>query len=214
MSFADRNKPYSAPGLREAEMDPDPIRQFQRWFDAAVAADLPEPHAMTLATATPEGRPAARMVLLRGVDARGFVFYTNYDGRKGGELAANPWAALVFYLAALERQVRVEGRGRAGYAAESDAYFAGRPLGSQLGAWASAQSRVIPNREVLEQRVADLTAQYADWRRAPPAVLGRLSRHAPEHRVLAGPPQPPPRPPALPPPARRYVAARAPLALI
>jgi pyridoxamine 5'-phosphate oxidase len=162
MSFSDLRRDYTQPGLHEADLDPDPFVQFHRWFDAALATPLLEPHAMTLATATPEGRPSARMVLLRGLDAQGFVFYTNYDSRKGGELTANPWAALVFYWAPLERQVRVEGAVAPVTPAESDAYYASRPVGSRLGAWASPQSRPIPDRTVLEQRVAELEVMYPD----------------------------------------------------
>jgi pyridoxamine 5'-phosphate oxidase len=147
--------------LREGDMDPDPLRQFQKWFDEAVAAGLTQPEAMTLATATPEGRPSARLVLLRGLDAGGFVFFTNYKSRKGQELAANPWAALVFYWEPLDRQVRVEGRVEKVSAAESDTYFNTRARGSRLGAWASPQSQVLPGREALDQRVRDVEAIYA-----------------------------------------------------
>jgi pyridoxamine 5'-phosphate oxidase len=149
-------------GLDEAEAADDPFAQFAAWFAEIQALSALEPTAMTLATATPEGRPSARMVLLKGFDARGFVFYTNYDSRKGGELAANPWAALVFYWPELERQVRIEGSVAPVSREESDAYYAGRPLGSRLGTWASAQSRVIPSRAVLEARMAELEAQYPD----------------------------------------------------
>jgi pyridoxamine 5'-phosphate oxidase len=152
---------YALRGLREDEVAADPFTQFGDWLGDALAANLPEPNAMTLATATPDGRPAARMVLLRGVDARGLVFYTNYDSRKGADLAANPRAALVFYWAALERQVRIEGGVAPLDAAESDAYFAGRPEGSRLGAWASPQSRVIPDRAELDALLADVTARFA-----------------------------------------------------
>ena len=152
---------YEAAGLRADAVDPDPLVQFGRWLDAALAAGLPEPHAMTLATATPDGRPAARMVLLRGFDARGFVFYTNYGSRKAAALAANPRAALVFYWPALHRQVRVEGAVARVDAAESDAYFAGRPRGSQIGAWASAQSAPIADRAALERAVAAVEQAYA-----------------------------------------------------
>ena len=158
---ADLRKEYMRRGLSESELDPDPIRQFQRWFDEATGAGLIEPNAMTLATATPDGRPSARMVLLKGFDARGFIFYTNYESRKGGELEQNPQAALVFFWVELERQVRVEGRVERAAPEESDAYFASRPLGSQIGASASAQSRVIAGREPLEQRAAELEAEYA-----------------------------------------------------
>jgi pyridoxamine 5'-phosphate oxidase len=162
MSVADLRREYMLNGLSEADVDADPIRQFQVWFDQALAASLAEPNAMTVATATPDGRPSARMLLIKGVDERGFVFFTNYESRKGQELAANPFAALVFYWAELERQVRIEGAVEQVAPAESDAYFHSRPLGSQLGAAASRQSQVLAGREELEQRVADLAATYAD----------------------------------------------------
>jgi pyridoxamine 5'-phosphate oxidase len=149
-------------GLVEADVDPDPVVQFGRWFDDAKAADLVEPSAMTLATATAEGVPSARMVLLRGVDQRGFVFYTNYESRKAAELAANPRAALVFWWGELQRQIRVEGPVERTSQQESAAYFRTRPLGSRLSAWASPQSRVIPGRAVLDQRVAELAAGHPD----------------------------------------------------
>jgi pyridoxamine 5'-phosphate oxidase len=150
----------SAGGLREADMDADPFRQFRLWMDQALAAPLREPNAMTLATATPDGRPSARMVLLRGVDTRGFVFYTNSQSRKGQELAANPHVALVIYWAELDRQVRIEGRAEPISAAESDAYFRSRPHGSRLAAWASEQSRVLPSRATLDERMREVTARY------------------------------------------------------
>ena len=159
--LADLRKEYMRAGLDEAMMDPDPIRQFQAWMDAAVAAQHPEPNAMTVATATPDGAPSARMTLLKGLDARGFVFFTNYESRKGQELAANPRAALVFFWVLLERQARVEGRVERVSAEESDAYFHSRPLGSQLGAWASAQSQPIASRADLERRYAELEQTWA-----------------------------------------------------
>jgi pyridoxamine 5'-phosphate oxidase len=162
MSVADLRKEYMLNGLSEADLDADPIRQFQAWFAQALTAGLAEPNAMTVATATPDGRPSARMVLIKGVDERGFVFYTNYESRKGQELASNPCAALVFYWAELERQVRIEGTVEQVAPAESDAYFYSRPLSSQIGAAASDQSQVLASREELEQRVADLAATYAD----------------------------------------------------
>jgi pyridoxamine 5'-phosphate oxidase len=149
-------------GLSEGDVDPDPVVQFGRWFDDARAADLEEPSAMTLATATADGVPSARMVLLRGVDQRGFVFYTNYESRKAAELGANPRAALVFWWGALHRQVRVEGPVQPTSQEESAAYFRTRPPASRLSAWASPQSRVIPGREVLDQRVAELAARHPD----------------------------------------------------
>jgi pyridoxamine 5'-phosphate oxidase len=151
---------YTRAGLKESDTDPNPIEQFRAWFDEALAANLHEPNAMTLATATPEGRPSARVVLLKGFDERGFVFYTNYEGRKSGELEANPRCALDFYWGELERQVRIEGRAVRIPDEESDAYFAGRPRGSQLGAWVSEQSRPVADRGVLERRLRELEAEY------------------------------------------------------
>ena len=160
-SLSDLRKEYIRAGLDESDADPDPIEQFRKWFDEALAADLHEPNAMTLATATPDGKPSARIVLLKGFDARGFVFYTNYEGRKGRELAENPRAALVFYWGELERQVRVEGRVWRVLEEESDAYYASRPRGSRLGAWASAQSRSVERRELVEERLRELEREYA-----------------------------------------------------
>ncbi|HEU5097497.1 MAG TPA: pyridoxamine 5'-phosphate oxidase [Roseiflexaceae bacterium] len=162
MSVADLRKEYILNGLIEADVDPDPIRQFRVWFDQALSAGLAEPNAMTLATATPDGRPSARTVLIKGVDERGFVFYTNYASRKGQDLAANPYAALVFYWAELERQVRIEGAVEQVSPEESEAYFHSRPLGSRLGAAASPQSQVIAGRDELERRVAELAAAHAN----------------------------------------------------
>ena len=149
-------------GLDEKTIDRDPIKQFQLWFDDAVAAKLPLPEAMTLATATPDGKPAARMVLLKQVDQDGFVFYTNYQSAKAEQLDANPYAALVFYWPQLDRQVRVEGSVTRTPAEESRDYFRTRPRESQIGAWASAQSEVISGRDVLEQRAQELEALYYD----------------------------------------------------
>ena len=160
MSVADLRKEYTLHGLSEADLDPNPFRQFQVWFEQALAAGLPEPNAMTLATATPDGRPSARMVLIKGADERGFVFFSNYQSRKGRELDANPYAALVFYWAELERQIRIEGRVERVSSQESDAYFQSRPAGSRLGAWASRQSAVIGDRAELEGRLAELAARY------------------------------------------------------
>jgi pyridoxamine 5'-phosphate oxidase len=153
-------KEYTRSGLRESDTDTNPIEQFRRWFDEALASNLHEPNAMTIATATPDGHPSARIVLLRGFDERGFVFYTNYEGRKGWELETNPYAALVFYWGELERQVRLEGRVGRIPDEESDAYFAGRPRGSQLGAWASEQSRPVKDRGTLEERLRELETEY------------------------------------------------------
>jgi pyridoxamine 5'-phosphate oxidase len=148
--------------LDERSIDPDPIKQFQVWFADAVAARLPLPESMTLATATPDGKPSARMVLLKQVDEDGFVFYTNYHSAKAEQLDANPYAALVFYWPTLDRQVRVEGSVVKTSPEESLAYFKTRPRESQIGAWASAQSEVISSRDVLERRAKELEAQYCD----------------------------------------------------
>ncbi len=155
-------KEYSADGLVEADAGDDPFALFHRWFSQAVAAELHEPNAFVLATSSSDGFPSARIVLLKALDGRGFTFFTNYDSRKGRELAANPCVALVFPWHALERQVRVEGMIEVVTATESDDYFANRPLGSRLGAWASAQSAIIPDRAFLEQRHAELMAQHPD----------------------------------------------------
>jgi pyridoxamine 5'-phosphate oxidase len=160
ISVADLRKDYTLQGLQEKDADSDPFIQFQRWFDQALAAQIPEPNAMTLATATLEGKPSARMVLLKNFDERGFVFFTNYSSHKGQELTANPQAALVFWWAELERQVRIEGLVEKTSDAESDEYFQSRPLNSRLGAWASDQSQVIAKREVLEQRLQELQNKY------------------------------------------------------
>ena len=158
---------YKREQLDEAAVHPDAIAQFVRWFDAAVAARVPEPTAMTLATVA-DGQPSARIVLLKGVDAAGFVFFTNYDSRKGRELAAAPRAALLFFWPELERQVRIEGDVAKVSAPESDAYFASRPRASQIGAWASPQSRAIADRTVLERSYAEEEARYAEGVPRPP----------------------------------------------
>jgi pyridoxamine 5'-phosphate oxidase len=147
--------------LREADVDADPFRQFAVWFrEAQETVKAGEPGAMTLATATPGGTPSARVVLLRGFDERGFVFYTNYESQKGQELAENPRAALVFYWGELRRQVRLTGVIEKTSREESERYYAGRPFGSQLEAWTSRQSTVIPDRATLEARFAELEAEY------------------------------------------------------
>ena len=155
-------KEYEQGVLDEASIDRDPIRQFAVWYDAAVAAGVPEPEAMTLSTATPDGRPSARVVLLRGFDAQGFCFFTNYESQKGRELLANPHAALTFHWAPLERQVRIEGCVQKTTAAESDAYFTSRPSTSRIGAWSSPQSEVIADRAALEDLFASFRAAHPD----------------------------------------------------
>lgn len=155
------------PALDARELDDDPIAQFSRWLGDAESAGIPLAEAMTVATAV-DGVPSARIVLLRGADDRGFVFFTNRESRKGRELAANARAALVFYWNGLGRQVRVEGSVEDVPGEEADAYFAGRPRGSRLGAWASPQSAVIADREELESRVAELDARYGEDVPRPP----------------------------------------------
>ena len=154
--------------LVETTAPADPLTLFREWLAEAIAAELPEPYAMTLATATADGVPSARIVLLRLADESGFTFYSNYTSRKGAELAANPHASLLFYWAVLERQVRVEGAVERMAAAESDAYFSSRPYDSRIGAWASPQSAVIEDRAMLEQRVAELAVTYPDEVPRPP----------------------------------------------
>jgi pyridoxamine 5'-phosphate oxidase len=153
-------KDYALASLSERDVDADPIRQFERWFADALSAEIPEPNAMTLATASRDGVPSARIVLLKGVDARGFAFYTDYRSRKGAELAENPLAALVFLWKEIERQVRIAGSVSRVTAAESEAYFRSRPPGSRLGAWASHQSAVIASRTVIEERVREVAQQF------------------------------------------------------
>lgn len=148
------------PSLRRADVDGDPIVEFEAWFDRARSAGLLEPTAAALSTAGTDGRPSGRMVLLKGVDARGFVFFTNYDSRKGRELEANPWAALTFWWDRLDQQVRIEGEVSRLSAEESDSYFAGRPRGSQLGAWASNQSRTLASRDELEERLRAVESRF------------------------------------------------------
>ena len=162
LDIAALRRDYAMAALRETEADADPVRQFESWFADAVAAQLPEPNAMTLATATRDGVPSARIVLLKGVDAQGFVFYTDYRSRKGAELTENPLAALVFLWKEIERQVRISGSVSRVTVAESEAYYRSRPLGSRLGAWASHQSAVITSRDELEERLRSVTAQFVD----------------------------------------------------
>lgn len=160
-TIADLRRSYTRATLDERDVDPDPLVQFRRWFQDALDATVLEPNAMTLATATPDGRPSARVVLLKGADARGFAFYTDYRSRKGAELDANPRAALAFWWGELERQVRVEGRVERVPRDEAAAYYASRPSGSRVGAWASVQSHVIPDRAWLETELADAERRFA-----------------------------------------------------
>jgi len=159
---------YKRAALNEGDAAANPFDQFTRWFDEAVAAAVPEPNAMTLATVDAAGRPSARIVLLKSLDASGFVFHTNYDSRKGRELAGNPHVALLFFWPELERQIRIEGEASAVSAAESDAYFCVRPRGSRIGAWASPQSALIPGRGWLEAQVAAAEARFSKDVPRPP----------------------------------------------
>jgi pyridoxamine 5'-phosphate oxidase len=152
---------YKRAALSERDAASDPFELFTRWFDEAVAAAIPEPNAMTLATVDGAGRPAARIVLMKGIDARGVVFHTNYDRRKGRDLAGNPRAALLFFWVDLERQVRIDGTAERVSAGDSDAYFAARPRGSQISAWASPQSAPVTDRAWLEARFAECEARFA-----------------------------------------------------
>lgn len=158
---------YRLDELLEESASTDPFEQFEQWFKAATDSDDPEPNAMIVSTVQPNGRPAARVVLLKEVTAEGFIFYTNYNSRKGQELEANPAVALVFNWLQLQRQVRIEGRAEKVTTEKATAYYRSRPKGSQLGAWASPQSEVIPGREVLETKKAALEAQYADQEELP-----------------------------------------------
>ncbi len=160
VSIGDLRRDYAKARLDESSVSADPIVEFARWFEEAVKAELHEPNAMTLATANAEGVPSARIVLLKGFDQRGFVFFTDYRSRKGTELAENPRAALVFYWGELERQVRIVGSTTQTDRQESEAYFRSRPRGSRLGAWISHQSQVIAGREELDERVPELERRY------------------------------------------------------
>lgn len=162
MEISELRREYRAAGLDSDQLDDDPVAQFGRWFGEAERAEEIEPNAMTLATSSPDGRPSARIVLLKGFGPDGFVFFSNYASRKGDELAANPNAALVFWWPPLERQVRLEGRVERTTTEESEAYWASRPLGSRLAALASAQSQVLAGREELVRRVEELATRHRD----------------------------------------------------
>lgn len=176
-SIADLRENYAAGALNKATVDPDPFRQFQCWLDQAVAAQLPEPNAMILATVGSDGRPSARAMLLKGLDGEGFVFFTNYLSGKGRQLAANPQAAMVFLWKELERQVRIEGLVAKIDRTASETYFRSRPLGNRLGAVASRQSQVVASRRILDERYARLAERFADGQIPMPEHWGgyRLS---------------------------------------
>ena len=160
--LAQLRRDYVSQPLNEAAVAADPLTQFQLWFEEALVAQQPDPEAMTLATVAADGRVSARIVLLKGCDARGFVFFTNYESRKGRELRARAQAALTFYWHTLNRQVRIEGRVERVQPEESERYFQTRPLGSRIGAWASPQSQTIASRDLLEARVTEMTARFAE----------------------------------------------------
>jgi pyridoxamine 5'-phosphate oxidase len=168
MNLAELRNEYAREVLDEGRVDRDPLKQFEAWIQEAIRAQVPEPTAMTLATVDVRGRPSARIVLLKGADERGFVFYTNYHSRKGRELAVNPHVALTFMWKELERQVRIEGVAEKVSVEESHAYYATRPLGSRIGAWASPQSEVIADRPWLERRWEELGKEHGEAPPCPP----------------------------------------------
>jgi pyridoxamine 5'-phosphate oxidase len=172
MSISSIRKDYQLQSLSESDVKQDPIEQFGKWWDEAIASSIDEVNAMTLSTVTAEGKPSARIVLLKGFDERGFVFFTNYESNKGAQLTANPFASLVFFWKELERQVRIEGICEKVSEQESDDYFHSRPIGSQLGACASPQSRVIESRRVIENNLEKLQDQYRDMEIPRPAHWG------------------------------------------
>ena len=172
LDLAALRRDYAIASLTESDVDADPIRQFERWFAEAISARVLEPNAMTLATASRDGVPSGRIVLLKGVDANGFVFYTDYRSRKAAELTENPLAALTFLWKEIERQVRITGSVSRVSAAESDAYFRTRPPGSRLGAWASKQSSVIASRATLEEQLREVAARFPDGDVPLPAHWG------------------------------------------
>jgi pyridoxamine 5'-phosphate oxidase len=161
MNIADLRKDYKLASLSESDVDASPFKQFEKWLDEAIRSEVPEPTAMTLATVGEGGRPSTRVVLLKGFDQRGPVWYTNYHSRKGRELAANPFAAIQFHWVELERVVRIEGRVEFASPEESDAYFVSRPLDSRIGAWASPQSEPLASRATLVAKAAEYAARYA-----------------------------------------------------
>jgi len=167
-SIADLRRNYARETLDERDVAQDPVDQFGRWFDEALRAELPEPNAMVLATASAQGQPTARTVLLKGFDRRGFVFFTNYDSRKGSEMHENPRACLLFVWLELERQIRIEGVVEKTSALESDEYFRSRPLDSRLGAWASPQSRPMRDRLAIEERFDEARRTHGDHPQRPP----------------------------------------------
>lgn len=171
-SIADLRKEYSRASLTETDVLANPIDQFLKWFHEALSAEVPEANAMSVSTVGANGRPSSRILLIKDIDQRGLTWFTNYESRKGNELAQNPYAALLFYWIPLERQVRIEGKVERIPEADSEAYFQSRPLGSRIGAIASAQSRPVANREALEARVAEVERQVGDGHPPRPAHWG------------------------------------------
>jgi pyridoxamine 5'-phosphate oxidase len=179
MSLADLRRDYSLAGLLEKDLAKEPFRQFEKWFQEAEAAKVPEPNAMVCSLATKDGRPSSRIVLLKGLDGRGFVFFSNYESRKGRELSENPRASLLFPWISMERQVVVEGVVTKLTREESDAYFHSRPRGSQLGAWVSQQSSIVPSRAHLDEALKQVEQKYAGKEVPMPPYWGGY-RVAPE----------------------------------
>lgn len=167
-SIADIRRNYSLHSLNESDVASNPVEQFTRWWNDALASEIIEVNAMTLATSTKQGKPSARIVLLKGFDEKGFVFFTNYESKKGKTLDENPQAALIFFWKEIERQIRIEGVTEKISAAESDAYFFSRPEGSRIGAWASPQSKIIKNREVLEENAKRFSKEFKNSIPRPP----------------------------------------------
>ncbi len=174
MNISSIRREYQLKSLSEQDVTSDPIKQFSIWWDEAVSAEIDEVNAMTLSTVKSDGIPASRIVLLKGYDERGFVFYTNYESNKGKQISENPSVSLLFFWKEVERQVRIQGICERVSAEESDAYFYSRPLGSQLGAWASPQSQVIETRAILESKAAELELQYRDVKIPRPPHWGGL----------------------------------------
>ena len=162
MNIADIRKDYKLQSLSEKDVAKDPIQQFEKWFQQAIDGEVPEPNALTLSTVSPQGKPSARILLLKGMEEGGFIFYTNYESKKAQELLQNPFASMTFHWVEMERQVRIEGRTQKLSQEQSTKYFQSRPKGSQIGAWVSPQSQEIPNRKFLETKQAELEEQFAD----------------------------------------------------
>lgn len=161
-SLAGIRRVYQQQSLLEKDIDPDPVKQFENWWKQAIESKIDEPNAMTLATCNMEGRPSARIVLLKGADSRGFIFFTNYHSRKGQEMEANPYVSLLFFWKEIERQIRIEGKIEKISASESDAYYSSRPVESRIGAWSSPQSQVIAHREMLQKNAESYKEKYKD----------------------------------------------------